>query len=192
MERFLKNYHPPHAPTIVTAPPPANQKQLMTLSKKDLVERCESLQLDARGTKFDLVKRLLCASGNTVLQTIVHQRPVVSIEKDCCGHYVHRDTLLVFDPVQQVVTGKKHSARDETVLPLDYQDIQNCLRFKFQYRLPDNLADTDHSKEPSSSYHDPNTDEVFHKRLLEIKDPVRHNEDDDDDDESVGDDGDIL
>lgn len=157
-----------------------NQKQLQSLPKKELVDMCTNKQLDTRGTKFDLVKRLMATTENSIVQSIVHRRPVITIEKNVFNHHVHRDTGLVFDQTTQTVYGKKTRFDDEQTQPLTYHDIQQCLRYKFRYRLPENLADSS-SSTPAYYSKKANDDGLLHKRLLEIKkcEPV----DDDRDDE---------
>lgn len=144
-----------------------NQKQLQSLPKKELVDMCTNKQLDTRGTKFDLVKRLMATTENSIVQSIVHRRPVITIDKNVFNHHVHRDTGLVFDQTTQTVYGKKIHFDDEQNQPLTYHDIQQCLRYKFRYRLPENLADS--SSTPAYYSKKANDDGLLHKRLLEIR-----------------------
>lgn len=159
-----------------------NQKQLMALSKKELVDRCNAKQLDTRGTKFDLVKRLLSSSENSIIHSIVHHRPIINIEKNKFNQYVHKDTLLVFDFSSQIVVGKKSSFEDdEQIYPLTYNDIQNCLKYKFRFRLPDNLADSINICNKVSNY---DKDSGLRKRLLAITTSTDDNNDEDDEEEN--------
>jgi hypothetical protein len=137
--------------------------------------------------KYDLVKRLIAASENTVIQSIIHRRPTIVIEENDFHHYVHRETLLVFDPTSQMVIGSKHEFHDENIHPLTYHDIQNCLKFKFRYQLPDNLADMSSSSSHISTdaHIHTNYDQTLRKRLLQIRKPEseEHIDDSEDDDE---------
>lgn len=164
-----------------------NQKQLQSLSKKELIDKCTSQQLDTRGTKFDLIKRLMATTEDSIIQSIIHRRPVIIIDKNIFNQYVHKETLLVFDQTTQIVIGKKLQFDDEEVLPLSYSDIQNCLRFKFRYKLPENLADS--SSIPVYYSKKTNDDSLLHKRLLELKKPSYDDDGDDDDEE---DDDDLM
>lgn len=161
-----------------------NQKQLQSLSKKELIDRCNAQQLDTRGTKFDLVKRIMATTEDSIVQSIIHRRPVITIDKNVFNQYVHKDTLLVFDQTTQMVYGKKLQFDDETTHPLTYQDIQQCLRYKFRYKLPDNLADTLTTSTPSYYSKKSNDDGMLHKRLLELKkcEAIEDDEDEDEDD----------
>lgn len=146
-----------------------NQKQLQSLSKKELIDKCNALHLDTRGTKFDLVKRIMATKDDSIIQSIIHKRPVITIDKNVFNHHVHKDTLLVFDQTTQMVYGKKLHFDDEMTQPLTYHDIEKCLRYKFRYKLPDNLADNVHSSTPSYCSKKTNDDGVLYKRLLELK-----------------------
>jgi hypothetical protein len=160
-----------------------NQKQLQSLPKKDLIEKCLAKQLDTRGTKYDLVKRLIAASENTIIQSIIHTRPTIIIEENDFHQYVHRETLLVFDPTSQMVVGKKHDFHEEITHPLTYPDIQNCLKFKFRYQLPDNLADGSSSHTSSEAYSHTNYDQTLRRRLLQIRKPDTNDDSEDDDEQ---------
>lgn len=158
-----------------------NQKQLMALSKKDLIEKCNVKQLDTKGTKFDLVKRLLTTSDDSIINTITHNTPVIIVEQDLQGHYVHRESMLVFDHVSEIVIGKKDQWNADKILPLAYNDIQNCLRYKFRYKMPENLAENVEIVRDKQSMKF--NDENLHKRLLEIRNPTKNDFDDDEDDD---------
>ena len=160
-----------------------NQKQLMSLSKKDLIEKCTAKQLDTKGTKFDLVKRLMTTTEQSILHTIMHNTPVIVVKQDLQGHFVHHETLLVFDNNSQHVIGRKEHVDGDKIYPLTYTDIQNCLRYKFKYKLPENLAENLENR-PSQKNKSLLNDEYLHKRLLEIKNPSLETSYDDDNEES--------
>lgn len=165
-----------------------NQKQLQALPKKELIDRCMARQLDTRGTKFDLVKRLIATTENGVIHSIIHRRPVITIDRNEFNHYVHKDTLLVFDPVSQMVIGRKEHFNAEETHNLTYTDIEQCMRYKFRYRTPDNLADATGQQlllYQKTEGTDP--DLKLKRRLLEIRNPILIEEEEDDEDQDESD-----
>ena len=114
-------------------------KRLQALSKQELIERCRERNVNCYGTKFDMVQRLLSADRKGVLQEIRHKISPVHIKK-VGGQYVHEESGLIFDPRERRVIGRR--GEDGNVMSLRYNDIQTCLRYKFRYVLPPNLAES--------------------------------------------------
>ncbi len=151
-------------------------KKLQTLSKADLIKMCQEKNINAYGTKFEMVQRIVSSEKKGIIQEIKHHIPMIYITKDDDGNYVHEDTRLVFDPKEKRVIFKKSS--EGQMLPLSYHDIQLCLKYKFKYKLPDNLTDNLTIHESKKDL-----DESFKKRLDEIEKEIVVDDDDDEEDE---------
>jgi hypothetical protein len=178
-----------------------NAKKLQTLTKNDLIEKCKELNLNCYGTKFDMVQRIMGSQKKGIITDIKHTIPPIKIEKDPeTGSYIHFPTSLVFDPLDKRVIARKEN--DGKLRSLRYEDIKICLKYKFRYLLPENLAaeendtlsgDTVSSDEErsKSSNRSKNVDTfcqdtILEKRLLEIENDTRqdaHVDDDDEEDE---------
>lgn len=152
-----------------------NVKKLQALTKHDLIEKCKEQNINCYGTKFDMIQRLLASEKNGVINEIKHSIPPIIIEKDpTTGKHIHVQTSLIFDPQEKRVVAKK--GQDGSIHPLQYDDIKQCLKYKFRYLLPENLAVDDHHEKISgdengkkSSSEMASRDEVLEKRLKEIE-----------------------
>lgn len=174
-------------------------KKLQTLTKQELIEKCRERNVNCYGTKFDMVQRLLSSDKEGVVQKIKHEIPPIRLEKDAeTGLYLHKSTSFLFDPTERKVVGRRGVVGEgEKILPLRYKDIQVCLRYKFRYVLPTNLAEkptVDHP--PSSREEEGNSstkeDDRLKRRLEEIQSGVEQHlpedEDEDEEEEEVEDD----
>ena len=149
-------------------------KKLQSLSKSKLIELCKEQNINAYGTKYDMIQRLLSSQKKGIIQELKHHIPMIYIRKDNDGHYVHEETELIFDPTEKKVIGKKN---DGKIMSLTYNDIQMCLKYKFKYHLPQNLHDHIY-------IHSDNTqDNYFKNRLNQIENEIDTFNNDDDDDE---------
>lgn len=72
-----------------------------------------------------------------VLKAINAITPIIQIRRNRFGNYEHGDSGLIFDRDDQVVIGKQN--HDGCVLDLTDEDISLCKKFKFNYKLPENL-----------------------------------------------------
>lgn len=153
-----------------------NAKKLQTLSKQELVDKCKDLNLNCYGTKFDMVQRILASQKSGIIHDIKHNIPPIVIRKEEeTGVYVHEKTNLVFDPNEKRAIGRKNS--DGTIRALQYDDIKMCLKYKFRYLLPENLAiDDDLSSSSSLRIHGNKSsktflheDAILENRLKEIE-----------------------
>jgi hypothetical protein len=151
-------------------------KKLQTLSKADLIKMCQEKNINAYGTKFEMVQRIVSSEKKGIIQEIKHHIPMIYITKDDSGNYVHEDTRLVFDPKEKRVIFKKSS--EGQMLPLSYHDIQLCLKYKFKYKLPENLTDNLTIHESKQDL-----DESFKKRLEEIEKEIVVDDDDEEEEE---------
>lgn len=150
-----------------------NARKLQSLTKQDLIEKCKEQNINCYGTKFDMVQRLLASEKNGVVNDIKHSIPSIIIEKDPqTGKHIHVQSSLVFDAKEKRVVAKK--SPDGALRPLQYEDIKQCLKYKFRYVLPENLALEDSC--PSSSLAKEENlvsrDEVLEKRLKEIEEGI--------------------
>lgn len=159
---------------------PMTPKKLQSLTKQELVDMCRERNMNCYGTKFDMVQRLLSSEKKGILQEIKHSIPAICLHphESLAGVYVHRDSGLVFDPCERKVVGRRRDT-DGAVIGLTYKDIQMCLRYKFRYVLPSDLADrsfhvsTEKSSRTTEKGGEPSTvdggDERLLQRLLEIE-----------------------
>nr|QBK85302.1 MAG: SAP domain protein [Iridovirus LCIVAC01] len=132
-------------------------EQLVTYNKAQLVALCKDRNLKVSGKKSDLINRL-AGNGNEeqkpiakkkskkktsdseqseVIKKLNEKREPIQIIRNDFGNYEHLDTKLVFDRESQLVIGVQKA--DGTIGPLTESDIENCDKYKFNYRLPDNL-----------------------------------------------------
>jgi hypothetical protein len=72
-----------------------------------------------------------------VVKKITSYIPQINLKRNKWGNYEHLETKLVFDPETQQVIGKQEENGD--VVEIDEQDIENCNKFKFSYKMPENL-----------------------------------------------------
>jgi len=164
-----------------------NAKKLQSLTKNDLIEKCKVMNLNTFGTKFDMVQRIMASEKTGVLNDIKHSIPPITVHKDSAtGKYIHTQTSFVFDPQEKRVIAKME--RDGTLRDLQYEDIKVCMKYKFRYTLPENLAiDTKMSGRPTTLKDSVHKDELLERRLQEIEEEtsalIDHDDDDDDDEE---------
>ena len=71
--------------------------------------------------------------------------PPIIIEQNEYGHWIHPETSIVFTAEEEYVDGKKvkialgFEDTDGNVEDLNEEKIQQCLKYNFQYRNPDNI-----------------------------------------------------
>lgn len=190
--------------TTVTTPgsvvPVMTPKKLQALTKQELMEMCRERNMNCYGTKFDMVQRLLSSEKKGILQEIKHSIPAIRLYKDTASNvFVHPETGLVFDPNERKVVGRRD---DGKIVGLTYKDIQTCLRYKFRYVLPTNLAESQFPKTTLDKSGDDsgrssvtlNEDDRLKERLADIergvtdaKSPSSHDQDDDEEEEEDND-----
>lgn len=141
-----------------------DSKKLNILSKKDLIAKCKEKNINSVGTKFELIQRLLKEnSSSNILSEIKHSIPPISLYKMNENLFLHSSSQLVYDYEKKKIIGKKV---DEQICSLTYDDIQECLKYKFKFDVPDNIIqDTFKSSDKCVN----NNDEYFEKRLNEIE-----------------------
>lgn len=72
-----------------------------------------------------------------VLKTLQTHAPIIQISKNKFGNFEHSETGLIFDKDDQMVIGKQ--LPDGSVEDITDADIQLCKKYKFSYKLPENL-----------------------------------------------------
>lgn len=136
------------------------------MNKDGLVAVCKQRGLKVSGKKDDLLKRIIehakmdnpnitkekpaekkvkstkkliknKEDDKKVLKTINAMTPIIQIKRNRFGNYEHGDSGLIFDRDDQVVIGKQN--HDGFVLDLTDDDISLCKKYKFNYKLPENL-----------------------------------------------------
>lgn len=173
-------------------------KKLQSLSKNDLIEKCKELNINCYGTKFDMTQRILASQKKGIITEIKHSIPpiIVEIDEDT-GKFIHRPTRLIFDPEEKRVVARKDMKGN--VQPLQYSDVKLCMKYKFRYLIPENLACDDNSTSQnenmgskSSNDIEKQHDLILQKRLQEINEQTstNHHVDDDDDNNDDNDDDD--
>lgn len=98
-------------------------------------------------TKVDESKEtaLVIDSAPSKLDLESLRAPPVIIEQNEYGHWIHRETSIVFTAEEEYVDGKKVKIAlgfedvDGNVEDLNEEKIQQCLKYNFQYRNPDNI-----------------------------------------------------
>jgi hypothetical protein len=87
--------------------------------------------------KKTVAKKAAVKSEPSILKKITQVAPVIQIKRNSFGNYEHTESHLVFDKEDRVVIGRQMS--DGIVIDIDDNDIEICKKYKFDYRLPENL-----------------------------------------------------
>jgi hypothetical protein len=125
---------------------------LKKILKKGLIEMCKKEKLRHTGGKEELLCRLLGTvyvkkekvnknesreERRDVISKLIKSKKNTAIRKNAHNNYEHIATGLVFDRVSKEVYARQGD--DGTLIGLTEDDIDECNRYKFQFRLPDNL-----------------------------------------------------
>ena len=125
-------------------------------TKDMLAGMCKKVGLKQSGKKEELYKRLvdhLTASPKTevaskkpsssskkedppVIKSVKERTAELAIRKNSHGNFEHIATGLVFN-TDKMVYGKQ--SEDGTVIPLIVDDIELCKKYKFPFKVPENL-----------------------------------------------------
>jgi hypothetical protein len=116
------------------------KKTLAKKSKNELVDMCKKDDVDAKGTKKDLVAKLVNKKfrKENVVENISKNMNAIIIKKNQWGNYEHTLTKLVFNKTTKTVFGKQHD--DGNVIKLTREDIDMCNKYKFKYNIPVDLG----------------------------------------------------
>lgn len=132
---------------------------ISTATKDMLAGMCKKVGLKQSGKKEELYKRLvdhLTASPKTevvskkpssasssskkeeapVIKSVKERTAELAIRKNSHGNFEHVATGLVFN-TDKMVYGKQ--SEDGTVIPLTVDDIEICKKYKFPFKVPENL-----------------------------------------------------
>ena len=141
-----------------------SELELEKFSCTDLKALCKANGMKVSGKKSDLVKRLVdgdkkpspkkkspakkVKKQTTVEESIKKGASKVQIRRNNFQNYEHVDTGLIFNPEEQVVIGKQstNANGESEILELTKDDIEQCNKYKFKYRQPENLNDTNYIK----------------------------------------------
>ena len=132
-------------------------------NKAELSAMCKAKGLKCTGTKDELISRLNGGSDKnemkkesddksakketkkeqgknnmpSLLRAITSKISDTPIKRNQFGNFEHAETRLVFNRDTQTVNGKQQD--DGTVSSLTDEDIELCKKFKFNFKIPDNL-----------------------------------------------------
>lgn len=135
--------------------------RLLKSTKAELIALCKKHGCKCSGTKAILISRLLGneeestdkskpkpkpkkkteekkvdPSSTRILKKVLANKPSLCIRRNQFGNYEHPETHLVF--VDKQVVGRQNENGD--IDELSKEDIQSCNKFKFSYKLPDNIV----------------------------------------------------
>lgn len=113
-----------------------------------------------------------------VLSNIVKNTPIIQIRRNKYGNYEHEPTNLIFDKDEKIVIGKQEN---ENIIELTEEDIESCKKFKFNYKLPENLDKGKVTK--NIKIDDYSIDDDTTENYIENSEDEDDNEDDDNEDE---------
>lgn len=135
-------------------------ERLHKCNKAELAALCKSKGHKSTGKKDELIERLTGSKqekvekksepkvattssvskkevNNSVVKKLTADVPVIPVRKNKYGNFEHPESGLVFDRKTETVFGKQQE--DGTISELTDDDIESCKRFKFKYKMPDNL-----------------------------------------------------
>jgi hypothetical protein len=132
------------------------REKIMSSNKDMLSAMCKKKGLKVTGKKEELVQRLIDSLANDakkppvkepvknskqqqeppVVKTIKERTVELAIRKNKFGHYEHTQTGLVFN-TDKMVYGRQLD--DGKVADLTVDDIESCKKYKFPYKIPENL-----------------------------------------------------
>ena len=187
-------------------------ERLHKCNKAELIALCKSKGHKCTGTKENLIDRLLGkentsvskkpeknietkekavvkkverTSGNTdVIKKLTADIPVIPIRRNVHGNLEHPETSLVFDRKTETVVGKQED--DGTISELTDEDIESCKRFKFKYKIPDNLDKKDSLQNIKIKELDDNDSDIeIEDRESEDEEVEIEDDDDEDQEETV-------
>lgn len=143
----------------------AQREVLEKMSKAELTQLCKDRGLKVSGSKDCQMARLLGeeepkptpkkkssppktkatkkemkadkVSNTKVIKNIIGNKPAIPVRRNQFGNYEHAETSLIFNNSDRNVIGKQ--LEDGTVAELTKEDINICNKFKFPYKLPENL-----------------------------------------------------
>jgi len=114
-----------------------SDEKLEKLSKQELVEICENLNINSKGTKKVLIASIKKSKTNKNKLIKNKSGNEINISKNKFGNYEHNNTKFIFNKNDKIVIGKQLESGE--IAELTISDINLCNKYKFEYNLPDNL-----------------------------------------------------
>lgn len=162
--------------------------RLLKSTKAELIALCKKHGCKCSGTKAVLISRLLGneekevsnekkkpkktetkkvvdPSNTRILKRLLVDKPSLCIRLNQFGNYEHPETHLVF--VDKKVVGKQNENGD--IDGLTKEDIQTCNKFKFNYKIPDNIVSNKASQKEVEEVEEDSEEEVEEESEVEIE-----------------------
>jgi len=133
------------------------REKILASNKDGLTAMCKLAKLKISGKKEEIVQRLLdwlpnrdkvskpvITKKNTdspVIQSYKDRSTEFAIRKNAHGNFEHVQTKLVFNS-DKLAYGKQ--ADDGNITPLTSEDIETCKKYKFPFKIPENLNHSSH------------------------------------------------
>lgn len=134
-------------------------ERLMSCTVPELKALCRARGLVLKGKKADLISRLSgvdtdslpakapakskktkknkSVATSKVISALTDNIPEITIRRNKFGNLEHPETGLVFDKETKSVIGKQND--NDTIDDLTEDDIELCKKFKFKFKMPENL-----------------------------------------------------
>jgi hypothetical protein len=127
-----------------------DDKNYEKMTRTELIGLCKQNGLKISGTKDELIQRLTSMMTQRKLSPITKKEPTaniikklsqntstIEVKRNKFGNYEHAESGIVFDKEDKVACGLQNL--DGSVRELDDEAIEQCKKYKFQYKLPENL-----------------------------------------------------
>ena len=131
------------------------REKILSGSKDMLVAMCKKAGVKVTGKKEELMQRLTEFLTNkndkkveskvekktekndqAVIRAVKERTAELAIRKNKFGNFEHTQTGLVFNTENKMVYGRQV---DDAVIDLTVEDIELCKKYKFPYKIPENL-----------------------------------------------------
>lgn len=150
-------HSPSHSPSRVSDSPDTEitREKILSGSKDMLVAMCKKAGVKVTGKKEELMQRLteFLANKNDkkvepkvekkvekgdqpVIRSVKERTAELAIRKNKFGNFEHTQTGLVFNTENKMVYGRQV---DDKIVDLTVDDIELCKKYKFPYKIPENL-----------------------------------------------------
>ena len=122
-------------------------KELISLTRLELVELCKNKNLKHSGTKGELIQRIISSEKEIKTQPLITPKlvtkvaPSIALHRNKFGNFEDPDTNFVFHEKTEKVYGKQNA--DGSIASLTVDDINICNKFKFGFDIPSNLQQQD-------------------------------------------------
>jgi hypothetical protein len=131
------------------------REKILSGSKEMLIAMCKKAGVKVTGKKEELMQRLteFLANKNDkkvepkvekkvekgdqpVIRSVKERTAELAIRKNKFGNFEHTQTGLVFNTENKMVYGRQV---DDKIMDLTVDDIELCKKYKFPYKIPENL-----------------------------------------------------